>query len=416
VGDNNSATEAPRSEARRLLLAGLGAAPLIASAARASPLATEFDLRPGLIHLNTASLGPTPRSILDRTVQAWRELETSPVYMGYGRMPDTVVSAADRVRGKAAALLGCDAEEVLVTTGTTSGMTILAQAIALNRGDRVLMTDQEHEGGSVGWQHLERRRGIAIDRIAIAPEEHDMAAILRRFAAAIRPETRVISVSHVISATGLRMPVAEIAALARRGGALCIVDGAQAVGCIDVDVKALGCHAYATSGHKWLMGPKGTGLLYIIRDAGAAIEPVQWELARQYGSDSAGVGPMPLAIGLGEAIDMFRARDPKAVERQIQKLRDYAWRGLARIPGARMAGPPPGERSSGLAACILPAAVESRSLRDRLLARHGIIVKMAEKRWFNGIRLSPHIFNTTGEIDRALAAIRLEIDALSALQ
>jgi len=87
--------------------------------------------------------------------------------------------------------------------------------------------------------------------------------ILKRLADNLTKKTKLISVSHVFSSTGLRTPIAEIAALARANGALCIVDGAQAAGAIEVNVKTLGCHAYATSGHKWLMGPKGTGLLYL---------------------------------------------------------------------------------------------------------------------------------------------------------
>ncbi|MGH9940689.1 MAG: aminotransferase class V-fold PLP-dependent enzyme, partial [Blastocatellia bacterium] len=100
-----------------------------------------------------------------------------------------------------------------------------------------------------------------------------VCAVCLRFAAAITRNTRVISVSHVLTSTGLRMPVAELAALARDRGVLCVVDGAQAVGQIAVNVSALRCHAYAASGHKWLMGPKGTGLLYVSPDAADAIAP-----------------------------------------------------------------------------------------------------------------------------------------------
>ena len=102
------------------------------------------------------------------------------------------------------------------------------------------------------------------------------------------------------------MPIAEISALARERGILCIVDGAQAVGAISVNVKALGCHAYATSGHKWLMGPKGTGLLYVSSEASAAIQPIQWQDGHRYGAESAGVGPQPLVIGLGAAIERMQ--------------------------------------------------------------------------------------------------------------
>ncbi len=99
--------------------------------------------------------------------------------------------------------------------------------------------------------------------------------------------------SHVITTTGLRMPIREIAALARSRGVLCVVDGAQALGHVPVDVRALGCDAYAACGHKWLLGPKGTGLLYISKDAEDRIQPVQRRGSNA--SDCACMKPVMLA-------------------------------------------------------------------------------------------------------------------------
>ncbi len=242
---------------RRQLLQGTLALPALVAcppgrAAGHPPLMSrrELGLEPDLVYLNTASAGPTPKRVLARTIEAWQRLETEPVYMGYSPAPDSVVTAADQVRGKAAALIGCTPDEILLTAGTTQGITTLANSIRLKEGDRVLLTDQEHEGGEVGWQHRERRDGIVVDRVNIPIGDSDPGAIIARFAGAIGARTRVICFSHVLSPTGLRMPVAEIAALAKSHGALCIIDGAQAVGAMAVDVRALGCDAYATSGHK----------------------------------------------------------------------------------------------------------------------------------------------------------------------
>jgi selenocysteine lyase/cysteine desulfurase len=367
---------------------------------------SDYLLAPGLIHLNTASLGATPRAVLDRTLQAWRELESSPVLMAYGKTENTVLSAAEQVRVRAAAFLGCDADEVLITRCTTDAMNTLAQGMHWAAGDRVLTTDQEHDGGSMCWAYQAQRQGAIVDRVAIAAAEHDSAAIVRRFAAAITPSTRVISVSHVLSSTGLRMPIFEISALARQRGILCVVDGAQAAGAIAVDVKALGCHAYATSGHKWLMGPKGTGLLYVNREASAAIQPIQWQDGHHYGAESAGVGPQPLAIGLGAAIERMQKIGMAEVERHGLSLRNRAYAELKQIARLRVVGPPPGPLATAIVACVLPDDIDSMTFRDTLLNEHGIIVKMIEKRRFNGFRLSPHILNTPADIDAALKAIR----------
>jgi selenocysteine lyase/cysteine desulfurase len=413
------------TDSRRWFIAGLGAASIggLAHAADrpnnsgAAPslvpagqdLSSEYLLSPGLIHLNTASLGVTPRVVLDRTIAAWRELESSPVLMAYGNAENTVLSAVERVRKRAARFLGCEQDELLITRCTTDAMSIVAQGMRWTAGERVLTTDLEHDGGSLCWAYIARRHGVVVDRIPIALDEHESATIVRRFAAAITPATRVISVSHVISSTGLRMPIAEISALARERGILCVVDGAQAIGAISVNVKALGCHAYATSGHKWLMGPKGTGLLYVSREASEAIQPIQWQDARRYGAESAGVGPQPLVIGLGAAIERMQDIGMTAVERHDLALRNRAYEQLTQIRKLRILSSPPGPSATAIVACVLPDNIDSMTLRDALLAKYGIIVKMSEKRHFNGFRLSPHILNNEAHVDAALKALRAEV-------
>lgn len=378
------------------------------------PTGRELGLAPDLIHLNTASAGPTPNRVLRSAVAAWQKIETDPVNMSYWLEPDSVVTAADQVRNKAAALVGCTADEILLTNGTTDGITTIAHSVRLREGDRVLLTDQEHEGGETGWLHRQNLDGIFVDRVNIPVGDHDTAAILARFDSAIGPRTRAICVSHVLSPTGLRMPIVEIAALARRKGSLCIIDGAQAVGEIAVDVKALGCDAYATSGHKWLMGPKGTGFVYINKSSGDAIAPPEWLMGKRYGSNSEGLSPMVLAIGLGEAIDMMTAIGMTRVELHNLILAERIYAAFARTPALKLVSPPPGPLSTALVAAQLPKAIDAQSLRLRMRSRHGIIIKMAEKRWFNGIRLSPHIFNDQQQVEKALAALQNELSAFQA--
>src|SRR5436190_3840661 len=272
-----------RTLSRREMFSGiagtLGAAYLLQGNV-ASAEEGEYMLAPGMIYLNTGSLGPTPRSILDAVLKAWNDLELNPVIKAYG---GTTNALADKTRHLVGGLIGCSADEVLLTRSTTNAMNIAGLGVDLSRGDRVLTTDVEHEGGSVCWEYLEKRRGIVIDRVVITPEDHDVKGIVDRFDRAITKQTRVISVSHVITSTGLRMPVSEIVALAKRAKSrniLTIIDGAQAVGNIEVDVKAIGCDAYAAPGHKWLMAPKGTGFLYIRKEAASQIQPVDGLTAR----------------------------------------------------------------------------------------------------------------------------------------
>ena len=365
----------------------------------------DYLLTPGLVYLNTASTGPSTRTVLERTIKAWRELETNPVRQAYGT--EGLLGFAEKVREQAAAFLGCTTDELLITRSTSEAMNTVALSMKLNAGDRVLSTDQEHEGGTDCWRYLAERRGTALDVVTITGEMDDRA-IVASFAAGIRKETKVISVSHVLWTTGRKMPVAEIAALARAKGVLCIVDGAQAVGGMPVDVKALGCHAYATTGHKWLLGPKGIGLLYISADAGDAIKPVQWMSGKRFVSGSTGVGPLVLVMGLGAAIEAASARGLADIERHNLTLRNRAYAALMQIGKVRLRSDAPGATASALVSFELPANLDTRTLMQTLTTKYAVQVK-SFVRPFNGMRLSPHVFNTVADVDKALNALRKEI-------
>ena len=365
----------------------------------------DFTFAPGLVYLQTGSLGPTPRPVMDRTIAAWKELELNPVSYGYGKLEH----AMDDVRARAAAFIGCKTEELVLTNCTTEGMNWIAQGFAFAPGDRVLTTDQEHPGGRVCWDYIARRHGVALDIVAIPPGENDAQAIIDRFAKLITPHTRILSFSHLLSSTGLRMPVAELSALARSRGCIAVVDGAQAVGGIDVDVKALGCHAYATSGHKWLLAPKGTGFLYLSEELGTSIDPIALEGGRAAYSTSSGVSSIPSVLGLEAAIDYLTAIGKTRIETHNLALRNRLFAALKDVPKIRVVSPPPGPLSSPLLTYTLPDGIESRAFHERLLDVHNVEVKVVPSNWLNGNRISTHLFNTERDVDVLLAALKAEL-------
>jgi len=219
------------------LAGGATAGFLPAFAPRTAPVEGEFLLTDGLTYLNTGTIGPTRRSTIEATQRAWTALEANPV-AHYGQLAGQAMR--EETRTIAARFLGCDLDELALTASTTAGMNAIAQGMRLGAGDRVLLTDQEHSGGLHCWQYLARHHGVELDVVSIPRTEHRPTSIVDAIARGIRERTRVISLSHVFSSTGLRMPVAEIASLARSRGMLCVVDGAQAVGAIRVNVRELG--------------------------------------------------------------------------------------------------------------------------------------------------------------------------------
>ena len=211
------------------------------------------------IYFNTGTCGPLPRE----TARAMAELEgielrTGRADVAYWKDSDERMNEA---RAAVAAVLGTEPGRIALTHATTEGMNVATRAIDWRAGDRVVTTSLEHGGALAPLWALRNRLGVdvAIADIGVGGDPAEVLAALDR---AITPETRLVCLSHVSWATGARLPIAEIVALAHSRGALVAVDGAQAVGAIPVSVEDLGADFYAVPGQKWLLGPDGTGALY----------------------------------------------------------------------------------------------------------------------------------------------------------
>ncbi len=363
----------------------------------------EYALEPGVVYLNTGTLGPCRRDTMEATKKRWEELESLPLKF-YGKWG--AESLAEKTRATAAAFLGCDVHEMMITASTTAGMNAIAQGLRLKAGDRIITTDQEHGGGILCWNYYQKYCGVAIDTISIPPGENDVELVLNKISDSITKDTRLISISHVTSSTGLRLPVERISALARSKNILCVVDGAQAAGAIRVNLKELGCHAYATSGHKWLMGPKGTGLLYLSEEAKDLIRPIQFEESHNTYNDSNGVVNQATILGLGSAIEYIQSVGISRIEAHNLALRSRLYKHLSEIKRLTIMSPVAGPLAAPMLACQLPDNLEKTSFSKMLLEKYKLSVRPTHKQWFNGIRFSLHIFNTEKEVDFAAETLR----------
>src|ERR1044071_2529616 len=182
--------------------------PFITTDAEASPSPRskqandEYALAPGIIYLNTGTLGPCRRDTMEASRRMWEELELLPLKF-YGRWG--AESLAEKTRTTAAAFLGCDTNEIMITSSTTAGMNAIAQGLRLKPGDRILTTDQEHGGGILCWNYYQKYYGVVIDVISIPPGENDVELVLNKISDSITRDTRLISISHVTSSTALRL-------------------------------------------------------------------------------------------------------------------------------------------------------------------------------------------------------------------
>ena len=365
----------------------------------------ELLLAPGLVHLQTGGVGAMPRPVFDATVAAMRDVESDPARETYG----PGMGEFAKVRAKVAALIGADAEDIVLTTSATQGMFLLAQGLHFTHGDHILTTDHEHPGGRLGWEWTARRYGIEVDAVPIAPDETDPTAIVERFADRILPRTRLISISHVLFTTGVKLPVAKICALARDHGCLAIVDGAQGPGAMPVDVKALGCHAYAASGHKWLLGPKGTGFLYVSPEISGALDALPLAAGRVPGSDSTGIVNIGGLRGLGAAVDYVAAMGPQRIQEHNMALRRELYDRLSRFNQVRIPAPADGALTSANLSFCLPDGVDLAAIRRNLVMKHQIYIRTVEQAGFKGLRASLHAYNGSGDVARLIEALTQEL-------
>jgi len=364
-------------------------------------------LAPGLVHLQTGGVGAMPRAVLEAMQAAELEVEADPARATYG----PGMSHLAKVRAKAAALINAEPEDIVLTTSATQGMFLIAQGLKFTHGDHVLTTDHEHPGGRLGWDWAARRYHIEVDAIPIAPDETDPRAIVERFADRILPRTRVISISHVLYTTGVKLPVAELCAMAREHGCKVVVDGAQGPGAMPVDVKALGCHAYASSGHKWLLGPKGTGFLYISPEMSGALDALPIADGRSPGSNSTGIVNIAGLRGLGAAIDYVQALGPDRIAAHNAALRGELHDELSRFNQVSIPAPADGPLTSANLAFCLADGADLAAIRRNLVMKHKIYIRTVELAGFTGLRASLHAYNGSEDIARLVEGLRAELAA-----
>lgn len=332
-------------------------------------------------YLDAAASSLTPTPVLEAMDAYYRGYRAN-VHRGMYGTAGEATARYEAVRGIVAKFLHAEAEEIVFTSGTTAGLNVLAVSLgrALNGGDEVVLTGMEHHANLVPWQEAAKRHGFALKFIPLKGYALDMDAAR----ATIGPKTKVVSVTHASNALGTVNPVKEIAALARAVGALTIVDAAQSVPHMPVDVRDLGCDFLAFSAHKAL-GPTGVGVLWGRRALLETMEPAQHggdmirevTLAASTWNDApwkfeAGTPNVAGVIGLGAAIEYLMGIGMERVEAHDRALAAYALERLAAVPGLKIVGPTAGERIAAISFEV--AGAHPHDLAT-LLDREGVAVR-----------------------------------------
>jgi len=375
-----------------------------------------------LAYLDNGATSQRPRAVVEAESD-FALLENANVHRGVHTLSQRATAAYDRAREEVRDFLHArEAAEVVFTAGTTAALNLVAQSYArprLQAGDEILLTEMEHHSNIVPWQLVARATGAVVRVIPVTDAgELDLAAAARL----IRPRTRVVALTHVSNVLGTVNPVRHIANLAHAAGAVVVVDGAQAVAHLPVDVEALGADFYAAGAHK-MFGPNGIGFLYgrlALLDAmppwqggGGMIQSVTFEettFAPVPARFEAGTPPIPQAVGLGAAVRWLRALDWHAVAAHEADLLAYATARVAEVPGVRLIGTA-AERVGVLSFTL--GGIHPHDV-GTVLDLHGVAVRASHHcaqplmRRFGvpgTVRASFALYNTRAEVDALVAGL-----------
>jgi selenocysteine lyase/cysteine desulfurase len=370
-------------------------------------------LEDGLAYLNNGTVGPTPGPVYESLTSYWRMMAQNP-----NENSAILQGRIELIRNKAAQFLGAFPDEIAILRNATEGNNLVAQGFDLKAGDEVIIGFLEHDSVRQPWLLKARRHQLVIKEAPIATPPKSPEEIVKAFEAAITPRTRAIATAHCDTVTGTYSPVKDIAALARSKGLACFVDGAQVPGMTPVNVHDLGVDTYATTCHKWLCAPAGTGLLYVRREMQERIWPnivseYWWTLkdARKY--EHVSRRPWPVVAALEDAIDFQNAIGKPRIEARIRALSGYFRSKAAEIPGVKLYTSNDPRLSCAMTSLSLDK-VPSTRLREYLRQRFDVytaertvgIKYPADPHGVDGIRVSTHYYNTFEQVDRVLTGLR----------
>lgn len=381
-----------------------------------------------LIYLDSASTTMKPNAVLD-AIRRFDERHYSNVHRGAHVLASEATERFERARTRVADFLGADSGEIVFTKGTTESINLVASTwgrSGVGQGDVILVSEMEHHANIVPWQMLAESVGAAVRPVPVLDDGTlDMDAL----DALMTPDVRMLAVTHVSNVLGTVNDVTTICALARRRGITTLVDGAQAVQHVHVDVRAIGCDFYVCSAHK-LYGPTGMGVLFGRAELLAAMPPYQGGGAMidrvsftgtTYAEPpmrfEAGTPNLEGAVGLAAAIDWFTALDADALRCHDAALVKRATELLHAVPGIRIIGTAPDK--VGIVSFVVDGvhAADIGMITDRMgvalrVGHHCAQPLMERYGVTSTARMSFGVHTTMHEIEAAVAAVHKAVEML----
>lgn len=365
------------------------------------------------IPMNSANLCPSFQAVADKVAELTRLVDYDVSLNNRAQFNDRLASS----RAKVAAQIGADPDEIALVRNTSEANSVITNGLDFKPGDEVVLWEQNHVTNNEAWDIRAKRFDLKIVRVAVprVPESADQ--VVELFAKACTDRTKVLSFTECSNVSGLKLPAKKLAAMARGRGIHCHVDGAQSWGASVLDLHDMGCDTFSASAHKWFMGPKEVGILYVRKGLAPAIWPntigytgeikVELNLANAKKFETLGQRDDAAIAAIADTADIHAQIGPQRVEARIRELASQLKQGLKKL-GATLVTPEDPAMSSGVVIIEVPKD-NQKTVVDTLYAKYGIAASSS-----GGLRLCPHIYNTQAHIDRALEGVASMRDLVKA--
>lgn len=369
-----------------------------------------FPLSLDLTYLNNGTFGPSPFEVIDAVKDGTMEMDKNGSYGGW-----------EAAAGRIAKLVGAHEDEIALTHNVTDGINIACWGLPLKKGDQVILTDHEHVGNAFPWLNRRKLDGLVIKTFSPAPTAEET---LHRISALITPKTKVIAIPHIPCTQGQVFPIKEICKLARSKGIYSVIDGAHGPGMLNLDLHDIGCDTYASCCHKWMLGPKGTGFLYVRKEfqktlqtyfVGAGSDNAKWNMAttpatmgeyadnahRYYG----GTQSIGLYKGVIAAIDFIEAIGMNNIHNRIKYLGKYTQDQLLDF-GNKIELLTPTEEESRCAVNGFRIKNVDFEKFYGTCAENKVRIRIVHENNLNSLRVSTHIYNNKDDVDKLIGLIK----------
>lgn len=364
----------------------------------------EYTVSPNLLNLNNGGVCPQPKAVQDAHIRFYQYCNEAPSYYMW-RVLD---QGREALRDKLAELAGCDAEELAINRNATEGLNTIILGLNLKAGDEVILTKQDYPNMINAWKQREKREGIKLVWLNLElPKEND-DYFVEKFVSAFTPKTKVVHITHLINWIGQVQPVRKIADEAHKRGIEVIVDGAHTFAHLDYKIPELGCDYFATSLHKWLCAPFGSGLMYVkkdkIKDVWALMssnEPDGTDIRK---FESLGTRSFASEMAIGTAVDFHNGIGSARKFERLHYLQRYWTDQVRQMPGVTVHTPKQPKYSGAIALVSVegmkPAEVDSALFTKAKIHTVGIV-------WENisGVRITPHVYTSLKDLDRLVNTI-----------